>query len=275
MTEPSRPEPPSPGPSHPEIRVAALQTDIAWEDPAANFEHLAPMIEGAAGLGARLVVLPEMFACGFSMATERIAEPVDGPSTRFLCEQAKRHGIWIGGSLPELPAGAQKPRNAFLLAGPGGELHRYFKIHPFSYAGEHEHYEPGQDFVTVELDGLRLTLFVCYDLRFADEFWATAHQTDAYLIVANWPEARRHHWRSLVQARAIENQAYVVAVNRVGQGGKLRYTGDSRIVDPQGEILASGADQETVLLATLSKARVEQTRRTFPFYADRRHPQSS
>ncbi|MEO1084409.1 MAG: nitrilase-related carbon-nitrogen hydrolase, partial [Acidobacteriota bacterium] len=246
-----------------ELAVAALQSDIVWEDPAANFERLAPKIAGAAGAGARLIVLPEMFACGFSMSTERIAEPVDGPSTRFLGEQAERHGVWIGGSVPELPARSgvgAKPRNAFVLAGPGGERYRYFKIHPFTYAGEHEHYQAGDAFTTVEVDGVRLTLFICYDLRFADEFWATAADTDAYLVVANWPEARRHHWKNLVVTRAIENQAYVVAVNRVGRGGRLHYTGDSHIVDPQGEVLASAAGQEAVLTATLRSARVEETR---------------
>ncbi|MEM8993410.1 MAG: carbon-nitrogen family hydrolase [Acidobacteriota bacterium] len=258
-----------------ELAVSALQTDIVWEDPAANFERLAPKIAAAARSGARLVVLPEMFACGFSMATDRIAEPAEGPSTRFLAEQAERHGVWIGGSVPELPPGQEpgggvKPRNTFVLAGPGGERHRYFKIHPFTYAGEHEHYRAGDAFTTVEVDGVRLTLFICYDLRFADEFWATAQDTDAYLVVANWPEARRHHWRNLVVARAIENQAYVVAVNRVGQGGKLRYTGDSHIVDPQGEVLASAAGQEAALTAILRRSRVEETRGTFPFLQDRR-----
>lgn len=253
-----------------ELAVAALQTDIVWEDPAANFERLAPKISAAVGSGAKLVVLPEMYACGFSMATERIAEPVDGPSTRFLVEQAERHGVWVGGSVPERTAGASKPRNVFVLAGPSGERHRYAKIHPFTYADEHEHYEAGESFTTVEVDGVRLTLFICYDLRFADEFWATAHDTDAYLVVANWPETRRHHWKNLVMARAIENQAYVVAVNRVGQGGRLRYTGDSHIIDPQGEVLASAAGQEATLTATLRRDRVTETRDTFPFLQDRR-----
>jgi predicted amidohydrolase len=252
------------------LRVAALQFDIAWEDPEGNFERLGPWIERASAHGADLLLLPEMYACGFSMATERIAEPPDGPSVGFLRERAVAHGLWLGGSVPVRWQDGAKPRNSFLLAGPGGELHRYDKIHPFTYAREHEHYGAGTELVTVEVGGVRLTLFVCYDLRFADEFWATAPGTDAYLVVANWPEARRHHWTALAQARAIENQAYVVAVNRVGQGGKLRYAGDSRIVDPRGGLLASASDQEALLVADIDPAVVSTTRQEFPFLRDRR-----
>lgn len=252
------------------MRIAALQSDIAWEDPDANFTRLMPWIEAAAAAGARLLALPEMYACGFSMATDRISEEVDGPSTRFLREQAKKNGLWIAGSLPEQGEAAEKPRNTLVLAGPEGEIHRYHKIHPFSYAREDEHYEAGTDFVTVKIEGLRCTFFICYDLRFADEFWATAERTDAYVVVANWPEPRRHHWQSLLMARAIENQAYVIGVNRVGDGGQLHYTGDSRVIDPLGRILAAGSEQETLLLADIDAEVVAETRRTLPFMHDRR-----
>jgi predicted amidohydrolase len=250
--------------------VAALQTDIAWEDKEANFRRLEPWIASAAGAGAKLVLLPEMYSCGFTMAAERVAEPEEGPSTAFLRAQAARHGIHLGGSVPERPAGADRPFNCFVLAGPDGGLWRYRKIHPFTFAGEHEHYAAGDSFTTVTVGGLRCTLFVCYDLRFADEFWDTAAGTDCYLVVANWPERRRGHWTSLLLARAIENQAYVVGVNRVGRGGDLVYTGDSRIVDPWGETLAAGAGGETVLLADLDAAVVKDARERFPVLPDRR-----
>lgn len=252
------------------MRIAALQSDIVWEDPDANFTRLEPWIRTAAASGARLLVLPEMYACGFSMATDQISEDVEGPSTCFLRDRAGEHGLWIAGSLPEREEGAGRPRNTLVLAGPEGEIHRYHKIHPFSYAGEDEHYEAGTDFVTVEIEGLRSTFFICYDLRFADEFWATAEQTDVYFVVANWPEPRRHHWMSLLLARAIENQAYVVGVNRVGDGGKLHYTGDSRVIDPLGRVLASGSEQETLLLADIDADVVAETRRALPFMRDRR-----
>jgi predicted amidohydrolase len=252
------------------VRIAAIQHDIVWEDPSANFERLAPMIAVAAGGGARLVLLTEMYSTGFSMDTDKTAEPVDGPSTRFLVDRATEHGIWVGGSLPERSTGMQRPFNQFVLAAPDGAVHRYAKIHPFTYSGEHEHFAAGGDFVTVDVEGIRTTLFVCYDLRFADEFWATAATTDLYLVPANWPDTRRHHWTALLRARAIENQAYVVGCNRVGSGGKLEYVGDSQVIDPMGEVRASAARDETILFADIDPAFVRATRERFPFQRDRR-----
>lgn len=253
-----------------DVKVAGLQLDIAWESPIDNHAKVDPWIRTAVAAGARLLVLPEMFACGFTMKTEGVAEPEDGPTTRFLVERAFEHGLWIGGSVPELPEGAERPFNTFVIAGPHGQLYRYRKIHPFTFADEHLHYDAGDRFVTIDIEGVRCTLFVCYDLRFADEMWATAKDTDCYLFVANWPEKRRSHWTALLQARAIENQAYVVGCNRVGEGGGLRYTGDSRIVDPLGRILAAGAEGETLLLADVDPAVVADTRARLPFLQDRR-----
>ncbi len=256
------------------LRVAAVQHDIVWHDRDANFERLAPMIAGAAAGDAGLVLLTETFSTGFSFDTPGIGEPEGGPSAQFLTEQAARHGVWVGGSCPEIGADAtpddQRPSNSFVLVGPDGTTHRYRKIHPFSHADEQRYVRPGTDFVTVEVGGVRLSLFVCYDLRFADEFWGLAHDTDAYLIVANWPGKRRLHWSTLLRARAIENQAYVVGVNRVGTGGTLDYTGDSAIIDPVGEILASGAGGETVLFADIDTDHVASTRTHFRFLPDRR-----
>ena len=252
------------------MKVAAIQHDIVWEDPTANFARLGGMIEVAADQGARLAVLTEMFSTGFSMDTERIAEPVGGPSTRFLVEHARRCGIWICGSLPERPDGQALPFNQLVLAGPTGEVHRYAKIHPFSYAREQDHFAAGTDRVTVEIEGVRTSLFVCYDLRFADEFWPLAPTTDCYVVVANWPEKRREHWRALLRARAIENQAYVVGVNRVGRGGSLDYVGDSTIIDPTGEAVEAPAGHEHVLVGDVDPARVVAVRERFPFLDDRR-----
>lgn len=255
------------------MKVAAIQTDISWEDPQQNFQRLAPRIAAAAATGAALVVLPEMFACGFSMNTARIHEPAEGPTPRFLHQMAREHQVWICGSYPETKATTAtggRPHNTLLLAGPGGEAHRYHKIHPFSLAREHEHYSAGTDYLTVSLHGLRVTFFICYDLRFADEFWATANQTDAYVVVANWPERRREHWRTLLRARAIENQAYVIGVNRVGAGDGLDYGGDSAIIDPLGEALVEARKDPTILLADLDPARVAEIREKLPFLRDRR-----
>ncbi len=252
------------------MKVAAVQHDVIWEDAEATHAHLVPLLEGAAGTGARLVVLTEMFATGFSMAPERVAQPPGGPSATFLADQAKALGIWLCASLPVDDPAIDKPVNRLVLAGPAGQHHHYDKIHPFTYSGEHEHYAAGQRFLTVDVEGLRCSFFVCYDLRFADELWAVAADTDCYVLVASWPEARRRHWSALLEARAIENQAYVIGVNRVGEGGGITYVGDSRIVDPLGELLATAAGTEATLVAEVDPAMVARVRQRFPFLQDRR-----
>jgi predicted amidohydrolase len=253
------------------VKVAAVQHDIVWEDRDANFAHLAGKIAEAARDEARLVVLTEMFSTGFSMATQRTAEPFDGPSAQFLVAQAATHGVWVCGSAPEVQPGDDLPSNALILAAPDGSVTRYAKIHPFTYGGEHEKYAAGSDRVTADVEGIRCSLFVCYDLRFADEFWALAATTDCYVVVANWPAPRRDHWRPLLRARAIENQAYVIGVNRFGRGGRLDYAGDSAVIGPFGEVVAEAdAPVETMLLADVNAAVVAETRATYPFLTDRR-----
>lgn len=255
------------------VRIAAIQHDIVWGDRDANFEHLRPMIAGAAASGARIALLTETFSTGF--VTDRlIGEPEGGPSSQFIIDQAAAHGLWVGGTCPEIPADApdtdQRPFNSFVLASPDGVVHRYRKIHPFTYGGEDKYFRAGCQLMTIEIEGLRVSPLVCYDLRFADEFWQLAKQTDVYLVPANWPEARRLHWQSLLLARAIENQAYVVGCNRVGDGGGLAYCGDSRIIDPLGELLATASRSESILLADISAETVAATRERFQFLRDRR-----
>jgi predicted amidohydrolase len=257
------------------MRLAAVQHDIIWNDRNANFRRLAPMISSAAAGGAQLVMLTETFSTGFAVDTPGLAEPEGGPSSQFLQEQAALHGVWVCGSCPEVPAGSDpndtRPANSFVLAGPDGTVYRYHKIHPFTFANEHHHFRAGDRFVQVVIDGVRISLFVCYDLRFADEFWQLAPTTDLYLVPANWPESRRAHWMALLQARAIENQAYVAGCNRVGMGGNgLRYVGDSRIIDPLGELLATGSQGETILFADIEPTTVADVRDRFRFLPDRR-----
>ena len=253
------------------MRLAALQTEIVWERPDANFEHLKPKLAAAAAAGARMIVLPEMYACGFSMNTQTIAEPPDGPSVEFLREQAASLGAWLCGSVPERAApGSERPANTLIFAGPSGELYRYRKRHPFTFANEHEHYEAGFDTLTRTIEGVRTSAFICYDLRFADDFWGLAERTDLYVVVANWPQKRREHWMTLLRARAIENQAWVVGLNRVGEGGDIVYSGDSMIIDPWGEIVVSASRDEAMLLADIDVERVREARAKFPVLADRR-----
>jgi predicted amidohydrolase len=252
------------------MKVAAIQHDIVWEQPVDNHARLAPRIADAAASGARLIALTEMYATGFSMAGERIAEAVDGPSARFLAEQATATGAWVCGSIPTRD-GKGLPTNRFVLVSPDGMHHVYDKLHPFSYAGEHEHYRSGNNTITVDVEGVRVTPFVCYDLRFADDFWEEAATTDLFVVVANWPAARRAHWQTLLRARAIENQAYVLGVNRVGTGDGVDYRGDSTIIDPFGEVLAvAEPDVEQTISADVDPARVTEVRERYPFLRDRR-----
>ena len=198
----------------------------------------------------------------------RISQPPGGPSETFLREQAKNRNLWILASIPE--SGEPAARNMALLVSPEGSVTRYAKIHPFSFAGEHEHYAAGNRVVTAEVEGLRVTPFVCYDLRFPEAFRAAAADTDLFAVVANWPDERREHWRTLLRARAIENQAYVAGVNRVGDGGRLHYAGDSATVSPLGETLAEGDDRERVLFADIDSSAVTRLRSRFPALMDRR-----
>jgi predicted amidohydrolase len=252
------------------MKVAAVQHDVVWEDAAATRAHVAPQIAAAAAVGARLIVLTEMFATGFTMAPDRVGEPPEGPSHSFLIDMASQHSAWVCASIPTIDPSKLRAVNRLVLAAPDGRSFTYDKMHPFSYGGEAEHYVGGTEFLTVDIEGLRTSFFVCYDLRFGDDWWQRAPLTDCYVVPANWPAVRRHHWQSLLVARAIENQAYVVGVNRVGEGGKLAYIGDSRIIDPLGEVLASGAGTEALLVAEVDPAVVAAAREKFRFGQDRR-----
>jgi predicted amidohydrolase len=254
------------------VKVAAIQHDIVWEDASATCSRIKGMLADAAAGGADLLVLPEMFATGFSMLPERIAEDEGGPSEQFLLRTAAELDRRLLGSLAQRGPDGHYRNNAVLVS-PDGAVQRYAKIHPFSFAGEHEHYTAGDRFLTTEICGLRTSVFVCYDLRFADEFWQLAGDTDLYVVVANWPTARHAHWRALLRARAIENQAYVLGVNRVGvagRDGELGHSGGSALIDPLGAVLFEGDDSEQVLVGDVDAQQVSAVRARFPFLADRR-----
>jgi len=250
------------------MRVALIQMDLAWEDVAENHRRAARLLAKAKEGDAVLAVLPEMFSTGFSMDAARIAQPPGGPSETFLRGEAGRLGLWILASVPE--RGEPSPRNMAMLVAPDGTVVRYAKIHPFSYAGEHRVYTAGDRVVTAEIEGVRVTPLVCYDLRFPEPFRTAAAETDLFVVVANWPDQRREHWRTLLRARAIENQAYVVGVNRAGEGDGLRYAGDSAAIAPLGETLAEADDREQVLFADIDPEVVRKLRARFPALDDRR-----
>jgi predicted amidohydrolase len=253
------------------VRVALLQMDLAWEDVPENHRRATRLLAQAKAGGATLAVLPEMFSTGFSMSADRIAQPPGGPSETFLRERARELGLWILASVPERgEPDSPMPSNMAMLVAPDGAVVCYAKIHPFSYGGEHLHYAAGNRVVTTDVDGVRVTPLVCYDLRFPEPFRTAAADTDLFVVVANWPDQRREHWRTLLRARAIENQAYVVGVNRAGEGDGLRYAGDSAAIAPLGETLAEADDREQVLFCDVDPAVVRKLRARFPALEDRR-----
>lgn len=250
------------------MRIAAVQHDIVWEARDTNLARYTQLLAQAGD--AELVLFTEMFAVGFSMNTAVTAEAFDGPTVTWMRSQAANRKVAIAGSVPLVDDRDTRPFNTFVIARADGTCETYNKLHPFTYSGEDAHFAPGDTGHIADIAGMRVGISVCYDLRFAPLYYQRAPQVEVELVVASWPQARREHWLTLARARAIENQTYVVAVNRVGEGGGLTYSGDSRIFDPQGNALAKANNEATILTATLDPATVFATRKAFPVFNDRR-----
>jgi len=250
------------------MKIALIQHDIVWEDAAATRTRVRPLLERAADAGAALAVLPEMFAVGFSMDAARIAEPEEGPTAAWLGDRAAALGLALVAGVP-VATGDRFENHALVFDARGRRVARYAKIHPFTFAGEHEHYAAGSEPVVCSIAGFVVGLGICYDLRFPELYRRLAGSGAELLItIANWPRARAHHWSRLLRARAIENVALVVGVNRTGSGGGLDYPGASAVVDPTGRTLVEGDDREAVLLAEIEARRVHRARLEFPFLND-------
>jgi len=246
------------------MKIAALQAPLYWQDREANLAYFSDLIDSIGVVD--VLVLPEMFTTGFSMAPEQIAEPADGPSLRWLRDMSQQHNIAITGSVAVEENGNYY--NRLCWVSPKGESH-YDKHHLFRMAGEHTHYAAGNERKIVEYQGFRLCLQVCYDLRFP-VFCRNRNDYDVLVFVANWPEPRRHAWSSLLTARAIENQSYVIGVNRVGEDGNgINYSGDSVILDYLGQPLAqTTAHTPAILTAELSLPELQSFREKFPAHLD-------
>ncbi|WP_397380744.1 amidohydrolase [Pseudomonas sp.] len=249
----------------PDLELALIQTTLAWQAPKANRAHFASLLEQARG--ADLIVLPEMFSTGFSMDSAALAEPEDGPTSQWMLGQAQALQAVVTGSLI-IQAADGSYRNRLLWARPDGSVAHYDKRHLFRMAGEHKHYSAGEQQALLEVKGWQVRPLICYDLRFP--VWSRdAENTDLLLYTANWPAARRHHWNRLLPARAIENLCYVAAVNRIGEDGKgYAYSGDSQVLDFQGESLLEPGDADGVFRVTLSAAELAAYRERFPAYLD-------
>jgi len=249
------------------MRVLGFQTDIAWEDRFANFSRIEAMARETGPIGpGSLVVFPELSTSGFTMNVAAVAEPRDGDSAQFFSSFAKRHkchviaGLAVARDEPGLAA-----NEAVCFSPDGSEVARYRKMNPFIVAGEGNHYPAGKSPVVYQIGDWKVAPLVCYDLRFPEPFrTATAMGAELLVVIANWPVIRVDHWTTLLRARAIENQAYVVGVNRTGSDPTLEYPGASIIVGPQGEILAAADDSISVLTASLDREKLVNWRRDFP-----------
>ncbi len=249
-----------------QLHITLIQPDIVWENKAANLQQYEEMI-GGVKTPKHVVALPEMFSTGFSMAPERLAEPMEGETVTWMADMASKYRCILTGSLIIEEDG--KYYNRMLWVQPDGRVGFYDKRHLFGYAHEDKHYTKGETRLIAQVNGWRINLMVCYDLRFP--VWARnqGEEYDVLLYVANWPEARSLAWRTLLQARAIENQCYVVGVNRVGKDGKdIVYTGESSVFGPLGEKIWQQANDAVAHTVTLEKGELQQVRTKLPFLND-------
>lgn len=249
------------------LKITLIQTHLFWEDKGANLALLEQKIVNLEE-PTEIVILPEMFTTGFSMQPTLHAETMEGPSVQWMRRIAKAQKIILTGSLIIEENGHYYNRLIWML--PNGEFGYYDKRHLFAFAGEDQHYTAGNKRLIASVKGWKINLQICYDLRFPT--WArqaAPNEYDVLMYVANWPEKRSHAWKTLLVARAIENQAFVVGVNRVGLDGKnIAHSGNSMVVGPLGEVLYHSADQESVFQITLQRDELEQARTQFPFWKD-------
>ncbi len=251
--------------------ITTVQTALHWEDKPANLQMLESKIR-AISEQTHVIVLPEMFSTGFSMKPEMLAEDMDGPTVQWMQQLAAAKRVIITGSIIIREEGLYY--NRMMWVQPDGRFVYYDKRHLFAYGGEHSHYTSGHKRCIVSVNGWKINLMVCYDLRFP--VWARQQYTDAgyeydlLLCVANWPDRRNHAWKILLQARAIENQCYVVGVNRVGKDGNdLYHSGDSMVIDALGTVLYHKEHDENVFTTQLEKQPLQELREKLPFWKER------
>lgn len=254
-----------------QLTFTLIQTSLHWEDKAANLQMLEAKINSIT-TPTHIVVLPEMFTTGFSMKPEQFAETMDGSTVQWMKRLAAQKRVVLTGSIMIEEEGRYYNRLIWML--PNGQMGTYDKRHLFAMGKEDEHYTGGSQRFIASVNGWKINCNICYDLRFP--VWARQQyvqaegfEYDVLLYVANWPDRRNHAWKTLLQARAIENQCYVIGVNRVGTDGHgVYHTGDSMVCNALGEVLYHKADDEDINTITLNKADLDSTREKLPFWKD-------
>lgn len=253
------------------MNIYGIQLDILWENKAANHAKVRSLLTKVAPVRGSLVVLPEMFSTGFSMNVAGIAEGEKRETEVFLSRTAQEFGVFMLGGVVTATAEGQGLNQSVIFAPDGKEVARYSKMQPFNLGGEGQHYAAGDQIVTFPWQGFVVAPFVCYDLRFPELFRAGARRgAQLFVVIACWPVKRIQHWITLLQARAIENQAYVVGVNRCGDDPKYSHNGRSLIIDPHGTILADAGEREGVMSAEVAVETVVAWRKEFPALQDMR-----
>ncbi|HMV78265.1 MAG TPA: nitrilase-related carbon-nitrogen hydrolase [Leptospiraceae bacterium] len=251
------------------LRLALFQTDIVWEDRKSNLKKVSSFTDSLLNL-PDIIVLPEAFALGFTMRSEKFAEEEDGETESFLMELSVKTGSAVVGGL-YLKNRNGKPWNTVSAAAEGKIICRYKKNYPFSFGGEDRFFSAGTERAGFDWKGFRISLAICFDLRFPELFRGTAGETDLYIVSANWPSVRIHHWLSLLRARAVENQAYLAGVNRTGNSGgfkKIHYNGYTGIFYPSGYEKTVQSEKEEVLETVISKKELYEYRESLPFLKD-------
>jgi len=252
------------------MKIALVQLDIEWESKKANLEKARVFVEKSAREKCDIVVFPEMFNTGFSMNVPTIAEDEDGETASFLSETSKKYSINLIAGFSAKSLNGERGRNLAVAYNRQGELiARYAKLHPFSYAKEDQYYIAGSNTVVFNIDEMPSSVFICYDLRFPEVFRSIAKEVQAIFVIANWPAVRKDHWETLLKARAIENQCFVIGVNRTGKDGNgIYYSGDSRIFDPSGHKICSGSEMDEFIIGEINPYDVIEARSGFPFLKD-------
>ena len=248
------------------LKISIFQGYLFWENIDKNLQNIELRL-GSIREKTEFIILPEMFTTGFTMNAAALAEPMDGKSMQWMHKIAVKYDAVVTGSL--IIKESNKYYNRLIWMRPDGSHEHYDKRHLFALGKEHETYTAGNKRIIIELNGWKICPVICYDLRFPVWLRNVGGEYDLLLIVANWPERRALHWRTLIPARAIENQAYVVAVNRVGHdGNEIYHSGDSNCIDPNGKVIYYKRDEEDIYTFSIVGDEIEKIRRAMPFLKD-------
>jgi len=248
-----------------------IQLNAAWHAKAKNYKKVENLVREAASHKCGIVVLPEMFNTGFSMDIDRIGEELLGETSQFLRRVAAEYQTAIVGGYPVFGTEGKGRNTAIVVDETGNVIATYYKMYAFAYAKEHINYDSGQSPVVFNIKGMSASVFICYDLRFPEVFRRVARSVNCIFVIANWPSKRIAHWNTLLKARAIENQCFVIGVNRIGvDGNNLSYPGNSHAFSPSGINLCSGNSRDELVIADIDLSEVDKVRHEFPFLSDMR-----